>query len=322
MRIRDLEARVPHISSEAIVDFWSNINVNKDHIAYRPRRTFFQELFESVSGKKWERQNQIDRNLTSNQELLFKYAESLLDRQRISDVALRLTQERLLETRRFIRSFPDKVDSQEEKLHRLVSRFERFESNVVRRLEGLEGRIQRLDAIDVVTDVVESWESGATYHGMPFLVQLNFVAAEVIGRVGTLKLRKKRVTDEVRDRFVNKAVVVLSQKKNSYHIQQLLRSQISLLKEVDLEMAVALIDPRAMEYCPEPTPLRFCLGTTLEICQRKPRVMGDIVDRSIGLTEEKGMEVQRVYSLRQIVRMVFDENLKQVFHRARVLEVA
>ena len=106
--LQDLQQQVPIISDKVLVDLVNGIQVNDDLIRFRQNRGFIGRLFDGVTGS--DRQILIDSNLNVGIKSLHQWILALADNLRISNVALEITQTKLLETRNALRNYRQEID--------------------------------------------------------------------------------------------------------------------------------------------------------------------------------------------------------------------
>jgi hypothetical protein len=109
--LEELQRRVPVVGDKALIDLVNGIQVSKDLIHYRKNRGFFGQLLDTLDGSdalrasfaSRKRQLLLDDNLIAGQEALHQWGLELSDSLRVSQVALEVTQQSLLEARDAIR---------------------------------------------------------------------------------------------------------------------------------------------------------------------------------------------------------------------------
>ena len=102
--LEQLQKRVPGIGDKAIIDLINGIQINKDIVRYRKNRGWFGNLISKLDGSDHKRQLLLDGNLIAGQEALSNWVLELTDSLKISQIALEITQNSLLEARDAIRN--------------------------------------------------------------------------------------------------------------------------------------------------------------------------------------------------------------------------
>ncbi|MBE8971223.1 hypothetical protein IQ277_35030, partial [Nostocales cyanobacterium LEGE 12452] len=97
--LEELQRRVPGVGDKAIIDLINGIQVSKDIIRYHKNRSWFGELWDKLDGSNSKRKLLLNGNLVSGQEALSSWILEVSDSLRISQIALKVTQNSLLEAR-------------------------------------------------------------------------------------------------------------------------------------------------------------------------------------------------------------------------------
>jgi hypothetical protein len=114
--LEELPRRIPVVRDKALIDLINGIQVSKDIIRYRKNRGWFGQLIDKLDGSDNKRKLLLDGNIIAGQEALCNWVLELSDSLRISQVALEVTQNSLLEARDAIRNHKQKLQKQEDAL--------------------------------------------------------------------------------------------------------------------------------------------------------------------------------------------------------------
>ncbi len=144
-KLKEIQHQVPVVSDKALIDLVNGIQVSKDIIRYRKSRGWFNQLIDKLDGSDKKRKLLLDGNILAGQEALYNWVLELTDSLRISQVALEVTQNSLLEARDAIRSQKQRLQKQEEALLALNSQFDKLVQQVGARLNNLEARVRQLE---------------------------------------------------------------------------------------------------------------------------------------------------------------------------------
>ena len=218
-----------------------------------------------------QRQLLLDGNLLAGQEALYQWVLELSDSLRISQVALEVTQQSLLEARDAIRHHKERLQKQENALVRLIQIVSDLYHEVSTRIDALEARVRtlevRVSANEDIDSIVTAWAAEQTYKNLPWAVQVALLAREVFSSsVATYELETGDKT-RYRPLLVNKILSTSKQMPKSFF------GLADLLDRTWAEMATDELDLTAglLEICSIPpqriqnTPLLFVIATTLEL---------------------------------------------------------
>lgn len=311
MELDELTESVPIIPDSALVDFASSFSMLDDQIAYRMRRSFFKYFFDSMKGDEAKRQNLIDGQLFNNQQKLFQSVIRLINHQQTSDIILSKTQKKLLQTRETVRILAKKSSEQAQRLSMLEDRLEGAIEEVHQRVNALEREVERLTAIDILTERVEAWTAGRTYRGLPWFIQVYFLAIEVFHALGPKKLDRPRIVEEVALRFSDKVVSELNLRLSSSTttVKRLVTEELTQMEQDQSDMVLAILDPRKIASATlQERGLEFVFGTALELTDAGQSPQG-ACDAALGLAKSMSISMQRVYDVPDLVDQVVREQL-------------
>ena len=174
--LQDLQQQVPIISDKILVDLVNGIQVNDDLICFRQNRGFIGRLFDGITGSDRDRQILIDSNLNVGIKSLHQWILALADNLRISNVALEITQTKLLETRNALRNHRQEIDVLKQITEHLQIQLNDHEQ----RIHNLEQRVYRIETIQKIDAIIAAWQSGRTYQGFHWAVQIAFMIREIV----------------------------------------------------------------------------------------------------------------------------------------------
>lgn len=288
-RLEEIQRRVPVVGDKALIDLVNGIQVSKDLIRYRKSRGFFGRLIDTLDGsecaertlRERKRQMLLDGNLIAGQEALSQWVLELSDSLRISQVALEVTQNSLLEARDAIRSQKQRLLIQEEALLALSKQFDQLAQQVGTRLNQLEARVRKLEvrvaANEDLDQIVTAWAAEQTYTHLPWAVQVALLAREVFSSsVATYELETGD-TKRFRPLLTNKILAASKQMpKNFFGLADLLdrswaettnnNSPLSGDSFASRDLTAAMLEIRSVPpQRLQNTPILFALGTTLEL---------------------------------------------------------
>ncbi len=315
----DFEAlcnRIPVVSDSSILEYMSDIEVSREQIQYRQRRGFFQRVLDGILGKDAKHRLLFDQNMLHGQQLLFTLINEITERARVSDLALKHTQSSLLEARQAIRLGFGNIKQNESSIQALERSLENFSSVVEERLSNLEREVGRLSVMDNLQSSVTAWRSGRTFSGLPWFIQLHLLCFQVFTSVLIEDLLRGEVTREMTSRLGDQIMLGLQERQapKTVHVFEELEALQSSLDEDDLEMSLALLDPRKLkrQEIPQRT-IHFLLGTTLELVEvpehLSPRTTTQLAFK---LLQQNGGQLHRNQELRLFVDRVIKESLDTV----------
>ena len=270
-RLEELQRRVPVVGDKALIDLLNGVQVSGDIIRYRKRRGFFGQLIDTLDGSDRQRQLLLDGNLLAGQEALCSWVLELSDSLRISQVALEVTQNSLLEARDAIRNQKQRLQKQEEALLQLSHHLNQLAQHVGARLNELEAQIHQLEVRVAANEdldwIVTAWAAGQTYTQMPWAVQIALLAREVFSSSVAMYELETGDKERFRQLLVNKILATSKQLPQSFFgLGDLLDQSWAAMAKDDRELASGLLDIRLVP--PQRlvnTPHLFVIGTTLEL---------------------------------------------------------
>lgn len=181
--LEELQRRVPGVGDKAIIDLINGIQVSKDIIRYRQKRGWLGNIMCKLNGSDNKRRLLLDGNLIAGQEALCNWVLELTDSLRISQVALEITQNSLLEARDAIRNQKQRLQKQENALIQLSNQLNQLAEKIGIRLNDLEARLRKLEvrvaANEDLDHIITAWAAGQTYTNLPWAVQVALLAREV-----------------------------------------------------------------------------------------------------------------------------------------------
>ena len=259
--LQDIEQQVPIVSDKVLVDLVNGIQVNQDLIRFRQNRGFIGRLLDGFTGGDRERQILIDINLNVEIQSLHQWVLALSDNLRISNVALEITQTKLLEARNAIRNHRQEIDL----LKQITDHLQIQLNDHEQRICNLEKRVYRIEVIQEIDAIITAWSSGRTYQGFHWSVQIAFVIREIVDFVLS---DYERITGDhqLRQKVIDQLIISSYQiPNNSFSLFALLNLAYQETSEENLELAQSLLEVRSLP----PTrlvemPYLFTLGTTLE----------------------------------------------------------
>lgn len=314
LHIEELQRRVPVVGDKALIDLVNGIQVSKDLIRYRKNRGFFGQLLDTLDGSDRKRQLLLDGNLIAGQEALHQWVLELTDSLSISQVALEVTQQSLLEARDAIRRQKQRLQIQEDALLALTQGLDRLAQQVGTRLNELEARVRKLEvrvaANEDLDRIVTAWAAEQTYTKLPWAVQVALLAREVFSSsVATYELETGDTT-RYRSLLVNKILSTSKQLPQSFFgLADLLDYSWKPMVESDRTLIAALLEVRSIPpQRLQNTPLLFALGTTLELAtlpeEARPSKPGQ---SAIALCRAQIGSVSRTTDAREFITTVIEE---------------
>ncbi|NEN96792.1 MAG: hypothetical protein F6K50_15015 [Moorea sp. SIO3I7] len=280
----DSQYQVPILRDKALIDLINGIQVNRDLISYGKKQRSLGRLWDLLTGSDSQRQSLLGENLVAGQNTLYQWALELTSSEDISQVALAVTQEKLLEAREAIRRQQQRLNIQHQELRTLL---QGLTKEIDSRFQKLDEKINNLEVSTAAHQEFESiitfWEAKSTYTKLPWVVQVAFLARQVFsGAVASYEL-KSNDKKLYREWFVNR--VVKSPRSQEIPDPQMTPhnpfcSLADLLEKTrldmadngrTLELAAALLEVRSVprERLLK-TPLLFTIGTTLELAALPP----------------------------------------------------
>jgi hypothetical protein len=321
-QIEELQRRIPIVSDKALIDLVNGIQVSKDIIRYRKNRGFFGQLLDTLNGSdalgasfaSRKRQLLLDGNLIAGQEALHQWVLELTDSLHISQVALEVTQQSLLEARDAIRRQKQRLQIQEDALLALTQGLTQLAQQVGTRLNELEARVRKLEvrvaANEDLDRIVTAWAAEQTYTKLPWAVQVALLAREVFSSsVATYELETGD-TNRYRSLLINKIISTSKQLPQSFFgLADLLDYSWVKMANSDRQLSAALLEVRSIpQQRLQNTPLLFALGTTLELAtlpdEARPSKPGQ---SAIALCRAQIASISRSTDAREFITTVVEE---------------
>jgi hypothetical protein len=312
--IEKLQCRVPGVGDKAIIDLINGIQVSKDIIRYRKNRGFFGQLFDKLDGSEHKRKILLDGNLIAGQEALCNWVLELTDSLRISQVALEVTQNSLLEARDAIRNQKQRLQKQEDAIIQLGEQFNQLAQQVTTRLNNLESRVRKLEvrvaANEDLDRIVTAWAAGQTYTKLPWAVQVALLAREVFSSSVIMYELETGDKERFRQLLVNKIIATSKQLPNSFFgLGDLLDQSWLAMTKNDRELTAGLLEIRSVPFQRSlNTPYLFAIGTTLELAtlpeEARPIKPGQ---SAIALCRAQIDSISRTTDAREFITAVVEE---------------
>lgn len=264
IKFEDLQRQVPVVRDKVLLDLVNGIQVNGDIIRYRKNRGFFGRLLDELGGSDHQRQILLDGNLIAGQKALCDWILELTDSLRISQVALEVTQQSLLEVRSAMRSQKSDIQTLGETFDYLTQQFDS-------KLNILEVRIQNIEIENSARRDFEKilgfWLARQTYTGLPWLIQIILLIREVFS--SSVALYELIIGDhrQFRQLLANKIIAESKQvPTNFFALYELLNITYEVMADNELELALGLLEVRSIpQQRLLSTPYLFTIGTTLEL---------------------------------------------------------
>lgn len=260
--LQDLQQQVPIVSDKVLVDLVNGIQVNDDLIRFRQNRGFIGRLFDGVTGSDRNRQILIDRNFNVGMKSLHQWVLALSDNLRISNIALEITQTKLLETRNALRNHRQEIDILKQITEHLQIQLNDHEQ----RIHNLEQRVYRIETIQKIDAIITAWKSGRTYQGFHWAVQIAFVIREIVD-FALFDYERMTGDRQLRPQIIDQLITTSHQiPDNCFSLIALLNLAHQQTASDCLELAQALLEVRSLPPSRlAEIPYLFTLGTTLEL---------------------------------------------------------
>ena len=313
-RLEELQRRVPVVGDKALIDLVNGIEISKDFIRYRKNRGFFGQLIDTLDGSDRQRQLLLDGNLLAGQEALYQWVLELSDSLRITQVALEVTQQSLVEARDTIRCQSQRLQRQEEALQQLRHHLNQLAQQVGARLNEIEARIHQLEvrvaANEDVDRIITAWAAEQTYTQMPWAVQIALLAREVFSSSVAMYELETGDKDRFRQLLVNKILASSKQMpKGFFGLAELLDQSWAAMANSDRDLVAGLLEIRSVPpQRLQNTPILFALGTTMELAtlpeEARPAKPAKI---AIALCRAQINSISRTTDAREFITAVVEE---------------
>ncbi|WP_413161493.1 diguanylate cyclase regulator RdcB family protein [Capilliphycus salinus ALCB114379] len=306
-RLQQLQQRIPLVSDKALVDLVNGIDINKDLIRYRKSRGYFGQLFDSLTGSDRQRQLLLDGNLIAGQEALYNWVLELTDSLSISQVALKVTQQSLLEARSAIRRQKQAILSLSEHLENSINAINRRLNELENRIYQLEIRIAASEDLD---RILTAWMAEQTYTNLPWAIQIALLTREIFSSSVAIYEQVTGDTKRFRPLVVNK-ILAHSQppSKQFFGLANLLNQTCKEISAGDRELTAALLEVRSLPFSRlQTTPLLFTLGTTLELAILPPDAQPKQIGKcAVALCRQQIDRISQTTDAREFVTAVVEE---------------
>ncbi len=242
--------RIPNVPDKCLLDLVNGIEVSREVVSYRRRRSFLHRLVDGF-GKSRKQELLLHGNLVEGQAALTGLVKEMASRSAVTQHALFYTQRRLVESREELLRLGDRVGSAEVRLDAVTIDVERLSEQlnqlsvvVGERLERLEQRVVRLEYWSTIDSVLAAWEAERTYAGLPWLLQLVLLAQHVWGNVRFDQLPESQHAEELLDLFADRVTKQLNfrQVPKQLGLPSLMRETLGSYAADDHSLAHWLLD--------------------------------------------------------------------------------
>ncbi|MCH8505955.1 MAG: YjcZ-like family protein [Ectothiorhodospiraceae bacterium] len=272
--LMNLESRVPRVSDKALINLINGIQVNYDLIRYQKQQGFFGKLFDRLAGTDVGRQNLLNGNLVGGQQALYDWVREFSDSLRVSQIALEITQNSLLEAREAIRRQTRNSIAHRQNLNSLDAKLGNLTHRITGRIEQLEDRVETIELKQAAQQefdlIITAWQAGTTYRGLPWIIQVVMLVQEVFSSsVARYELRTQD-KETYRDQLVNKILAnseMARANTDFFSLSDLLDSSWQEFQDSnDFELSLGILQTHTLPYSrKQRIPLTFTVGTTLEL---------------------------------------------------------
>lgn len=331
--LQELEQRIPIASDKALINLVNGIQINRDLICYRKSRGFFGKLFDGSSGADRERQILLDGNLIAGQQALCDWVLELTDSLRISQIALEITQNSLLEARSAIRRQKGELSAQKQDLSMLDSKLDQLTQKVDDQLCTFECRLRKLElrvaAKEEFDLILADWKAGQTYRDLPWIVQISLLIKEVFGSA-VIRYELEEIGDpsRYRDLLVHE---ILARSERTYakffSLSDLLDLTWQQFRSVeDLELSLGILEIRSLPPSRvQQMPLWFTMATTLELAVLSEEVRPvSLASCAVELCRTQVRSLDYTTDLKefvtQLIHEVAEDHLSTLFATTKKLE--
>jgi hypothetical protein len=261
--------RVPLAADVALIELVNAIHVAGDVIAFRQRRDVVGALLDRLTGAHSEKAGLHGRMQLLATERLLDLVVQLLQGQQVSYVALARTQESVLEARRAIRGLQGERGEERLLLAESLRRLEALSSDVQAGIAALHARVDTLEhshrAHLAVDTVVSDWTAGRSYAGLPPVVQVHFVAAQVFSGYPAAYELETNDRTTFRTLLATKMLTAFGYQPSALlSVARLFQSAWDDMTADDREIVAASFEPRRQPP-PSSESWRFVLGTVGEL---------------------------------------------------------
>ncbi|BAY48049.1 hypothetical protein SAMD00079811_56680 [Scytonema sp. HK-05] len=151
----------PQLTEKAIVDYVNGLEVLDDHLRFRDQTNdkFLTRIWDNITGRTAQRQQIIDRSITTNIKIVSIWLEDIQLYQAKSDIATAHLARKLKETRQGVMLLQEQHKKQAENVQKIKQRLEQFEIQVDKRWTKLESEVQYLSAKAHLDQVSTKWQA-------------------------------------------------------------------------------------------------------------------------------------------------------------------
>jgi hypothetical protein len=266
------ESEIPIITDKILVDLVNSIQVNDDLISFRQKQGLFGQFFDSLTGADRNRQLAIDKNVNVAMLSLHSWVLDIANNLNVSNNAIITVkqelieiEEKLIETRQAIRNHREEINLLKDMVNQLQSRVENHDHRIL----SLEQRADRKDVEIKIINAIAAWQSGRTYQGFHWTLQVAFVTREIVDYALS---DYERLISKGKDKQLRQNIIdqILAADKtipdNSFPLTKLLNLSYSETSPDDQELAGYLLEVESIsKQRLAKTPYLFTLGKTLEI---------------------------------------------------------
>lgn len=312
--LKELEQRIPLVSDKAIIDLINGIEVSRDLVNYRKNRGFFGQLIDNLDGSDRTRKLLLDGNLIAGQETLKNWVLELTDSLKISQVALHITQESLLEARQAIRGVKQNLKLNEESINTLTKNFLLLEQKLNNKFQEIENRLRKLErkvsANDDFDYILTAWMAEETYYKLPWTIQIPLLAKQIFN--SAVINYEIETGDQVyyRKLLVNKIIAHCSDlPKNYFGLADLLDYTIKEILPKDQGLITNLLEVYSLDKRRlNNTPLLFALGSTLELANLPENARPSHPSlTSIELCRQQIKDINNTIDTREFIATIVEE---------------
>ncbi|MEA5536978.1 diguanylate cyclase regulator RdcB family protein [Crocosphaera sp. XPORK-15E] len=309
-----LQRRVPVVGDKALIDLINGVQVSQDIIRYRKNRGFLGQIFDKINGSNHQRQILLDGNLIAGQETLYQWVLEVTDSLRISQVALQVTQQSLLETRQAVRQIKQRLVGQEKEFNQLIQGLSQLHKQLNVKFQYLEKRIHNLEVRVTANEDLEriftAWTAGQTYTKLPWTIQVALVAKEVFSSAVLTYELETGDTKRFRPLLVNKILSSFPDlPKQFFGLADVLDHTWQDMTTQDCALAHALLEVHSL---PQQrlfnVPTLFSLGKTLELAtlpeDARPNRPGQ---SAVALCRSQINAISRTTDTREFITTIIEE---------------
>jgi len=266
------ESEIPIITDKILVDLVNSIQVNDDLISFRQKQGLFGQFFDSLTGADRNRQLAIDKNVNVAMQSLHSWVLDIANNLNVSNNAIVTVkqelieiEEKLIETRQVIRNHREEINLLKDIVKQLQHKVEDHDHRIL----SLEQRADRKDVEIKIINAIAAWQSGRTYQGFHWALQVAFVTREIVDYALS---DYERLISKGKDKQLRQNIIdqILAADKtvpdNSFSLTKLLNLSYSETPPDDQEIAGYLLEVESIsKQRLAKTPYLFTLGKTLEI---------------------------------------------------------